>query len=119
MSWIGGKPSLLRLSLQLRMCTQIPPALYLVALFSLLAWKLQSFDMASCREIFIAISIIALVVVVNGKDEMADKLRGLPRGGQFDRSKRSIAANFDDAHCMANFEQRDNTIIRTEVSSTL
>ena len=71
--------------------------------------------MASYREILIAISTLALVV--NGKNEMADQLRGLPRGGQFDRSKRSIAANFDDAHCMANFEQRDNTIIRTEVST--
>ena len=71
--------------------------------------------MASYREILIAISTLA-TVVVNGKNEMADQLRGLPRGGQFDRSKRSIAANFDDAHCMANFEQRDNTIIRTEVS---
>ena len=71
--------------------------------------------MASYREILITISTLALVV--NGKNEMADQLRGLPRGGQFDRSKRSIAANFDDAHCMANFEQRDNTIIRTEVST--
>ena len=74
--------------------------------------------MASYREILITISTLAIVVVVvNGKNEMADQLRGLPKGGQFDRSKRSIAANFDDAHCMANFEQRDNTIIRTEVST--
>ena len=60
--------------------------------------------MASYREILITISTLAIVVmVVNGKNEMADQLRGLPKGGQFDRSKRSIAANFDGAHCMAKF----------------
>ena len=32
------------------------------------------------------------------------------------RSKRSIAANYDDTHCLANFEQSVKTIIRTKES---
>ena len=34
----------------------------------------------------------------------------------FERHKRSISANYKDAHCLENFETKDNAIIKTKES---
>ena len=64
--------------------------------------------------------VLTLFLLVTGSvgddRELVDQLMKLP-AGQVVRAKRGIATSYDDTHCLANFEQRDKTIIRTKVSS--
>ena len=55
-----------------------------------------------------------LVTTSVGELELVNQLSKLT--SHIVRGKRSIAANYDDSHCLANFEQREKTIIRTKVS---
>ena len=43
-------------------------------------------------------------------------LQNLGKHKNFQRKKRSIASNYEDTHCLKNFETKDNAIIKTKES---
>ena len=49
------------------------------------------------------------------QNELKD-LQILGRQGYHQRKKRSIASNYEDAHCLKNFETKDSAIIKTKES---
>ena len=44
------------------------------------------------------------------------KTNPMSKNEEFSRTKRSIASNYEDAHCLKNFETKDNAIIKTKES---
>ena len=48
------------------------------------------------------------------KQELQDLKK--PQKHNYQRKKRSIASNYEDAHCLKNFETKDNAIIKTKES---
>ena len=46
----------------------------------------------------------------------ASKTIPTSKNEEFSRAKRSIASNYEDAHCLKNFETKDNAIIKTKES---